>query len=567
MAGQVHYEVFVRRGAARSFSLHDAVEKRDEAIKAAETLFAEGAAAVKVIKETYSDATGEFQALTVFEESRGKPVKLSEDGAVQTLIPCISPDDFYSAHGRATLTRLIGDQTARWKVTVSELVYRADLLEKLEAMGSLYQHAVQKVAIAQSQSSGQKVPQIMRALFDLAERAIQRIYKDERAGRFPAHDSADSLMQFAQKAGETGEGAWRTGGALAKYLQPATNWGDKILRILALVEADTGACPAFMKQVDGVAAEAVAGAGAIQELLGPQPELGAALTELANLYLGRAPAQAAPGLTALAKAFGANKLPDARTAVARRVLAEIAGPKRLAAALAGELKHLKAITIRLVMGPQVLVSHDDIVASVTLRSRRLVLFESVQEWLREAAQPDEKIERLLQLEENVVGAENKRRVWDHLAPLATGHEFEAQMAGWKQGPVAALLRTGALALRAKQAGFAEACKEKLLAVLDRASVKAAAQGKLFAGFAARADAGHAGRHLTEALAAGGLSVLPQIRNQIIAALVPLLSSGLLAKALSDAARDRGAAAPDKDAEAVLIKADLIRPPQAARAAG
>ncbi len=85
---------------------------------------------------------------------------------------------------------------------------------------------------------------------------------------------------------------------------------------------------------------------------------------MANLYLGRTAPDATPGFAALAKAFAANGLPEARTAVARRVLAEIASPKRLAQTTEDELKALKAITLRLVMGPPVLMPHEDIVTAV-----------------------------------------------------------------------------------------------------------------------------------------------------------------------------------------------------------
>ena len=52
-------------------------------------------------------------------------------------LPCFKPDDLYSYHARATITRLLTEFLARNKITITELIHRADLLEKLEATGTL----------------------------------------------------------------------------------------------------------------------------------------------------------------------------------------------------------------------------------------------------------------------------------------------------------------------------------------------------------------------------------------------------------------------------------------------
>ena len=46
--------------------------------------------------------------------------------------------------------RLLIDFLSRNKITITELIHRADLLEKLEATGTVYQHAIQKIAVAQA---------------------------------------------------------------------------------------------------------------------------------------------------------------------------------------------------------------------------------------------------------------------------------------------------------------------------------------------------------------------------------------------------------------------------------
>src|SRR5258708_20572525 len=41
-------------------------------------------------------------------------------------LPCFKPDDLYSYHARATMTRLLHDYLARHKLTVTELIHRSE---------------------------------------------------------------------------------------------------------------------------------------------------------------------------------------------------------------------------------------------------------------------------------------------------------------------------------------------------------------------------------------------------------------------------------------------------------
>lgn len=168
MSKHIHFELFVRRGAARSWSLHDAIESRQDALDAAKAQMASGfVTAVRVVKEVFDDATNEFRSVVILEDGNLKKIALGrEEEDKPAALPCLTPEDLYSVHARLTLSRLFADTLARWKLTVTELIHRPDMLEKLEATGTLFQHAVQKVAIAQTASNGVPVPQIKRRIWD-----------------------------------------------------------------------------------------------------------------------------------------------------------------------------------------------------------------------------------------------------------------------------------------------------------------------------------------------------------------------------------------------------------------
>src|ERR1017187_2173811 len=198
MGRQVHFEVFRRAGARGGWSLHEVVGERERALTMAqEMMTGEKATGVKVVKETYDDETGDYLTLKIFEDGHNKmKVAPAQEEAPQAL-PCFKPDDLYSYHARQTMRRLLTDFLARNKITITELIHRADMLEKLEATGTLYQHAVQKIAVAQAASSTVPVQPIVKNLNQLATQATQRVYRDHRHGLVPTPPPA----QFAELAG------------------------------------------------------------------------------------------------------------------------------------------------------------------------------------------------------------------------------------------------------------------------------------------------------------------------------------------------------------------------------
>lgn len=185
MPQHVHYEVFRRQGGAGSYSLIEVRDNRDDAIKFAQELMKNGAKAVKVMKETFNEDTGDYLSLKVFEE--GSNAKTARAKCIEEDVPtspCFRVDDLYSYHARKTIALLVPDFLARHQVTVIELGHRADLLERLEATGTLLQHAIQKVAVAQVAQREDHLHKIIRGLHELVTQLIQRVYKDAEKGRF-----------------------------------------------------------------------------------------------------------------------------------------------------------------------------------------------------------------------------------------------------------------------------------------------------------------------------------------------------------------------------------------------
>src|ERR1700681_4852873 len=176
---EVHFEVFRQMRRGGEWALVEVMAQRDEAVQYAKILLDEGAAAVRVIKETHQPETGDYLTLTIFEhgvtEIKKKNAKLDE-GASST--PCFKPDDLYSYHARATMGRILAEWLGRHKLTPTEFIHTAAALEKFEATGTVFQHAIQKVAVAQASESDSSVAQIVKSLNELCTTAMKRVFKD-----------------------------------------------------------------------------------------------------------------------------------------------------------------------------------------------------------------------------------------------------------------------------------------------------------------------------------------------------------------------------------------------------
>jgi hypothetical protein len=481
MGQEIHFEVFKRVGARGGWSLHEAASSREHAIEMAQALMSgDKATGVKVVKETYNDETGDYLSLKIFEDGHNQvKLDIKQEDAPHAL-PCFKPDDLYSYHARSTIARLLSDFLARCRITVTELLHRGDMLEKLEATGTLYQHAVQKVAVAQAANTGQPVQHIVKSLNELTEKAIQKVYRDERAGLFPEPKAAE-FAPLAVKLAGAADGPYVFNGAVARYLKTTNGWDEKIHRLIALMDqapADEKPRQLLLSAIDAVIAEILAGSAALRELLGPAETLAQSLSNLVELFLGKAQATN-QGLAALTASFARDELPESRTAIAHRIVAELKANRRLCpASLVEELKALRRLANRVVLGVGKYMGHEDLIAAFTLRSKRLVVQEILAPYVDGAA-PDEKFERLMFVEENVIGVENKRALAAFVLPVMTSAAFE----NYFQNPKAALLtrlqKLAQLQARVSRSGFVDVTRADICERLDALAGQVEARGKLF----------------------------------------------------------------------------------------
>jgi len=484
MAQQVHFEIFSRRGSKGSWNLVEVKQAREDAIHFAQELMGEGATGAKVVKETYNEETGDYLSLKIFEDGHNKMKVAPAHDDMPPSPPCFKPDDLYSYHARKTIATLIPDFLRHHKVTVTELGHRADLLEKFEATGTLYQYAVQRVAVAQAAASDQQVQQIIKKLIELSTQAFNRVYRDSRKGKFPQVTRGGFAPLVAKLAAQD-DGRYVLNGAIARYLTEAKGWDQKVFLLMALMNeasGDSEGAKLLLSAVDSLMSEILSGPAALRELIGKKENHGAAVMSLVKLFLGREPeeSEGREGLISLTQNFAADTLPDSRTAIAERIIAEFRSFKRLCPdSLEDEFKALRQIANLVVMGVGKYMSHEDLVAAFVMRSRRLISNENITSYLSGAKAPDERLERLLFVEENIIGAENKRQLATFVIPIITSAAFEDYFASPKTPLTARLQRLAALNARVRRSSFQDNQKAEIAGIIDRIACSVEAKGRLF----------------------------------------------------------------------------------------
>ena len=428
-SSQIHYEIYTLAPRGK-WQFHSALESRDAALKQAKELVT-GSTSVKVTKETLNPADGNYTSVSIFHEGKVTPVT-SNPGKTESVesLPCFKPQDLYSYQARKTIARLLQESLNRWKITVLELLHSPGHLERLESSGTVLQAAVQKMAIAQSQSGEGSISERVKFLHKLVSDGMVMVYKDREKNRFPKIRNSD-VGALAGQLSNDQRREYLLNAAIAADLQPCATWDNKLIKILEYMPfipaGDDGALRHFcLKTIDGYVSEILSASSAIKDLVGEQPDLGAMLQTLTDLSCGKLAvvAETPQGSIALNQHFGAGELPDSRTALIRRVLQEIESPKRLTQdTLEAEVKLIRRLASKVVQASGNLLPHDEIISAFRIRSERLVSADKMDTYLGTAQHPAEKIERLLLIGDNITGEANKRKLFTMLQAMLKAPAF------------------------------------------------------------------------------------------------------------------------------------------------
>lgn len=471
---QVHFEVFSRRKVNAPWTLELACEDRTRATETADELLATNrAAAVKVCKETLDPETREFKSVTIMSKGATEVAKPKKDKDVDEAPLCVTPSDLYSVHARERIGRLLDGWLRRAQVTPFELLHRPDLIEQLDASGTEIQHALQKIAIPESQARGVSVHEMIRTFQKLVQRAVERILKDGRRNAFP-QIGGSAFAAAATQLADDPDRHYLLGGGVARQLANGRTWREKVGLILDLAEdaPEAGRPRALAFQVlEQPLSEMLGSRGGLADLLGPDLDLGGSLAALTRLAAGPELAALAridptiekhiPPLTGhaarLAGWLEREAFDSVRAAIGRRILTELTGPRRLRPDNPeGEIEILRALAMALTASAGKIMNHEDVQDAFVERCKSLVRGDFVEGFLANRDGALSEAQALVRLAENMVGSANKRAAARWISASVGALRFEKDLRNGPDTPSAKLAVLAELQVAVSQAGLTDA---------------------------------------------------------------------------------------------------------------
>ncbi|WP_298745729.1 hypothetical protein [uncultured Brevundimonas sp.] len=467
MASPVHYEVYIRKTAPAPWNLQMATEDRAHAIQTAEDLLGDNrAVAVRVTKETLDPDTMAFTSVTVLTrgapETQRKRVAPDDEAGPR----CGSAQDLYAPMARELIGRVLEDWLSRHGVTAFELLHRPDLAEKLEASGVELQHAIQKVAVPESQAVGQPVHDLVRHYQKLADRAIERLLFAGRRNQFPDLEN-HSLADLAHRLCGQADRAFIMGGIVSGALTGVRGGRARLDRLMDLAgRAPMDGPPRAMVMVpiEQVMCELFAARTNLADVLGPALDQGASLAAVVRMVAPRevaalirqdprlalqVPVVEGPAAR-LGERVAAGEFPLLSAALARMVVRELMSPRRLRPNdAAGEIDILRTLAMTLTATAGRLLTLEEVQTAFNERSKALVTADFVAAYVKACSTVLCEAEALTRLCENVTGLANKRAAARWLSACVGSLRFEGEMraasadqtAAQKLGVLAGLARS------------------------------------------------------------------------------------------------------------------------------
>mgnify|MGYP007071974786 CR=1 FL=1 len=444
MAGPVHYEIYIRKTAPSSWTLSMATEDRKTAIDTAEDLMRDRqAVAVRVTKETLDPDTMEFNSVVLM--TRGAPEAPKKQVAEIDVGPaCQQPGDLYAPHARDLIGRVLEDWLFRNGATAYELLHRPDLVEKLEASGVELQHALQKIAIPEAQANGMATHDLIRHYQKLTGQAMERVITAGRRKVF-ANLADHSLADIAHRISGAPDRAFIIGGVICGALVGVKGARARLGALMDLADRAPPAGPPralILVCLEQILCELFAPRPNQAEILGPSLDLGGSMAAIVRMVAPREIdrlVRADPRLTLLmpvvdgpaarlGEHLAAGEFPILAASLARNVLRELMGPRRLRPSdPVGEIDILRTLAMSLTATAGRLLTMEEVQNAFVERSRSLVTADFVANYVSLCETVLCEAETLTKLCENVTGPANKRSAARWLAACVTSLRFETEM--------------------------------------------------------------------------------------------------------------------------------------------
>lgn len=353
MAGRESFEVQVLRDKRWTLvSVHEiqgaATREAQAAIKSKREN-----EAVRVMRMWMRGDGLEGEKQVFFQEQEGGPVTATITN-IEEAPWCAGLEDVYGRESRRMLGRLLRKYLDTVFLTPTELLYNYRALRRIGDSDTLLPSAADKVANLQVKAPGAPPGLDSRVrkeeIYHLVDQVTARARQWSDDGRMPDFDGED-LAALDAKVKEIARPEEREAmlmTALCLYLAQGRSWDAKLEKLLDLLPP--GQSEALQSVLDEILAEVLDGAAVIQDLLGAQPGLGAALVAIVRLASGKIgeTGRPPPGLLGRLDAlFARTVMPACRAILYDRVKRQLATGRRLAPEGEDESQAFAALVVAL----------------------------------------------------------------------------------------------------------------------------------------------------------------------------------------------------------------------------
>lgn len=461
-----HYEVYFRNSPTDQWKMLGAESSKQLAIDEARDAMRDAPnGSVKVVKEVFEIDTGMFVSNTVFREGEQSVVK-PDRADKQDDIPCSAPDQLIATAGREAIKLALREWLAQEQSLVLELVHNPKLVDRLEASGTVMQHAVQSYAVARADEREASVQHYIKQLNALIGQATQILYQDTRAESVERL-TPEKVHTVLERLSERSDRERRLKLNLAFTLGEERDWYSKGEKMIGLINAirQLGDDHRWARGiVERFLEEFIGDYNARSCLIEPPADLGQKVDALTAILCGRT--DAVELLKPLGRVVAGNikhgRFKRCQLVLARDVVGILQTPKRLRPSdVFSEIDLVRRLADSMIASAGHLLSPDSIANAFTTRSAQLVQHDAMTEIAKARPHPEDALNALVEMERSVVGMQNKVKIADYIISFATSFQAKNHFVFGQQPLLARLSALGKFDERVRASTFPETEKIRI----------------------------------------------------------------------------------------------------------
>lgn len=279
------------------------------------------------IVQIWKRANGEETEKLLREErlvQKRAPLRLA---AIEDAAPCAHRDDYLGLESRITISRILRFYLEREGLIPSELLYSHDKAKRFMAC-DLSAPAIDRISTIQGRDSGIDSRKRRDDIFTQVQSIMDDVLKIQKTKHYKAFDS-DDLSVISETATKINQ-PMAFNVVLCKKLIQFRSVEEKLKVILGWLESDTGEM--LEPELDSILAEIMSSAILVQDMLGPQRNLAAAITTLLDWFDGKeciGNGASPEAVESLCRLFSQDRLVATRDVLFDFILRQLAGKQPL----------------------------------------------------------------------------------------------------------------------------------------------------------------------------------------------------------------------------------------------